>query len=495
MELTEPQRLDIKWAIDSLSNRVEQYKLYDDYYIGEQKSLALASAEYKGNISFVDGFCENLCGTVVDVLKDRLKLTDFTHDQEITEIQGEAGETIKIDPLAEIIGEIWRQNRMDELQGEIYLETLKSGDGYAFVWPDEDGQPMIDPNQAFLVTVLYSEKKRGVIDRAAKAWKGQDDYGRLNLYYPDRIEKYQTISKQKFGDEMILRPDAYRPSDDEPVLLNPYGQVPVFHFRNNAGVGKFGVSEIRSAIPSQDRLNKTIIDGLVIGEEHSLPVRYALGFEFPKDPRTQEPLMNWKAGDWWLSRQKDGVVGQLPAADLVQFVTVATDARAAIARVTRTPLHYFQQQTGTPPSGESLKTEEAPLTAKVSDRQTSFGNVWEDVFLFALKIRGIEEARLEAVWANTEPRDDTAEILNQVSKVEKLGFSKKQALRELEYSDAEIAKIEAEKTVEPVAAQPGAPGQQPTNGNGKTMNIAYRLRDVQGMSPDTMVQVSMNKPN
>ena len=454
-ELSEAQRADIKWALDSMGARAAAYKLYAEYYDGKHRSLALASKEYQGAISFVDGFSENLCATVVDVLKDRLKLTDFTHDQEVEETTGEAGETIKIDPLAEKIVEIWRANRLDELQGEIYLETLKSGDGYAFVWPDETGVPAIDPNLASLCTVLYSEKKRGLIEKGAKAWVANDEFGRINLYYPDRIEKF--ITQSKIRGDFAWRAEGFIPFE---TIENPYGQVPIFHFRNNAGTGKFGVSELRAAIPSQDRLNKTIIDGLVIGEEHALPVRWALGFEQPIDPLTKNPIIGWKPGDWWISRQKEGSLGQLPGADLSQFIASAEDARAAIARATRTPLHYFEQQKGQPPSGEALKTEEAPLTAKVNNRQTSFGNTWEDVFVFALKIIGVEGVKLDAIWANTEPRDDTAEIANQIQKVDHLGFSKKQALRELEYSDAEIAKLEKEKEQEQ-EAEPVLPTDNP----------------------------------
>lgn len=447
--LTEQQRTDIKWALDSLNSRAKDYKLYDDYYNGRQRSLALASEEYNSAIVFVRGFCENLCATVVDVVKDRLKLTDFTHDQKIEEKEttGDDLEAVKVtvDPTADKLTDIWKDNRLDELQGEIYLETLKSGDGYALVWPDEQGVPRIDPNQAWLVTVQYSEEKRGQLNKAAKVWKGQDDFGRLNLYYPDRIEKFITKSKQSTSDGTI-QPESYVPIAVDAVIDNPYRQVPVFHFRNNAGVGKFGVSELKAAIPCQDRLNKTIIDSLVVGEEHSLPVRYALGFEFPKDPTTGQPLMNYKAGDWWLSRSKEGSLGQLPGAELAPFVSVATDARQAIARVTRTPLHYFLQQSE-PPSGEALKTQEAPLTAKVRDRQISFGNTWEDLFAFCLKIAGTE-ARLEAIWANTQPRDDTAEIENQIRKVEGLGFSKRSALMELEYSADELDVIEKEKAEE-----------------------------------------------
>lgn len=443
-ELTEQQRTDIKWAIDSFASRNPDYKIYDDYYRGEQRILGPTASAYTGAMSFLKSFSENLCATVVDICKDRLKLTNFTHDQKVAEQADDNLDTVPVDKTADRITEIWRENRMDELQGEVYLETLKSGDGYCFVWPDKAGFPEIVPNEAALVTVSYSPTKRGQIIKAAKHWKDEADFGRLNLYYPDRVEKFKTNAKLKSGDG-TLNASNYAPFE-EPIP-NPYKRVPVFHFRNNAGVGKFGVSELKAAIPLQNRLNKTIIDGLLVGEDLAFPIRYAVGFETPTDPSTGKPIFDFKPGDWFLTRQKEAQLGQLEGANLDQFKTQADDARAAIARVTRTPMHYFEQQ-AQPPSGESLKTQEAPLTAKVRDRQVSFGNTWEDLFRFALEVAGMTDVRLEAVWENTQPRDDTAEIDNQGAKVDRLGFSKKQALRELGYSDEEIAAIEKEKSEE-----------------------------------------------
>lgn len=446
-EISESQRLDIKWAIDDLASRVEAYKTFSNYYRGNHR-YTLAGAEHQS--AFRDtfgGFAENLCATVVDTVKDRLKLTDFTHDQKEESLTD--GEQVTVDPLTEKLQIIYRNNRMDERQGEVHGESLKCGDAYVIVWPDEENNPQIDPNEASLCTVRYSESKRSLIDKAAKVWLDNEKYAHLNLYYSDRIEKFKTA--QKIQGDFTLQVESYTHLE---TLPNPYEQVPVFHFRNNAAAGKFGTSELLAAIPSQDRLNKTIIDGLIKSEEWALPVRWALGFETPIDPRTKEPILNWKPGDWWISRQKDGSLGQLPGADLKQFVEAANDARIAIARVTRTPLHYFQSRMGVPPSGESLKTQEAPLTAKIRDRQITFGNTWEDVFVFALKIVGVRDVRLEAVWENTEPRDDSQDIANLVSMVKELGFSQDQALRERGYSDAEIQKMKDEKKDEPKSVVP-----------------------------------------
>lgn len=64
-------------------------------------------------------------------------------------------------------------------------------------------------------------------------------------------------------------------------------------------------------------------------------------------------------------------------------------------------------------------------------------------------------------------------------------ISDETARNKIGIDDAEAEK----KRIEEEAPEPGE------DGPGKSVNVAYKLRDVQGMSPDTMVQVSMNKKN
>jgi hypothetical protein len=123
------------------------------------------------------------------------------------------------------------------------------------------------------------------------------------------------------------------------------------------------------------------------------------------------------------------------------------------------------------PSGESMKTAEAPLLAKVTDRQECWGNTWADVMKLALEIDGLGEWDPETLWLDTTPRDEANQVSIASQKVD-LGVSRHQALRELGYSDKQIDQFAVERTDEARRAQKLAtrlglddPGQPDNTGN------------------------------
>ncbi len=86
-----------------------------------------------------------------------------------------------------------------------------------------------------------------------------------------------------------LSGDAFRNEEikAEAVIPNPYGTVPVFHFANNADIGSPGRSELDSAIPVQDGLNKSVLDMLVAMEFSAYRPRWAAGGESLKKAETR----------------------------------------------------------------------------------------------------------------------------------------------------------------------------------------------------------------
>jgi|GEM_PF-6269223 len=120
---------------------------------------------------------------------------------------------------------------------EIHKELFIYGDTYMIVWPDSDGFPVLSPNRASSCVVVYDEDRPNVVTRAAKEWKAKDKRLRLNLFYPDRIERF--ISKDA-SEGPLSSADRLIPLGDSAVVPNPFGVVPVFHFANNAAVGTLG---------------------------------------------------------------------------------------------------------------------------------------------------------------------------------------------------------------------------------------------------------------
>jgi len=233
--------------------------------------------------------------------------------------------------------------------------------------------------------------------------------------------------------------------DSEAIVENPFGVVPVFHFANNADIGEFGRSELETAMPVQDGLNKSVLDMLVAMEVSAFRQRWAAGIEIQIDPETGKEIAPFRSGldTLWLTESPDAKFGDFAATELEQFLKVKDGFRIDIASVTGTPLYYLMPHTRAVPSGESLRKAETRFLAKVRDRQEQFGAVWAEAMSFALKIAGHPGVSLVTHWEDPAPTSER-EILENLRIKKELGISTEQALKEAGYGDAEAKRIARE---------------------------------------------------
>lgn len=444
---------DIKWALDLLQARQYNYALYADYYAGNHK-LAFATEKFTNVFgSLIKAFADNLCRKVVNTVRNKLKVIGFSSE---TDAAGKAVSP-ETDQLAKAAWDIWRANRMDQQSKQVHTEALKSGDAYVIVWPDEAGEPIIYPQEAQQVVVEYDTERPGTILKAAKAWCDNEYKWRLNLYYPDRLEKYATVKPISTAGyattppAMPLTEGSYMPLSipNEPwPVPNDYGRVPVFHFANDAAIGKVGQSELVDAIPLQNALNKSICDMMIAGEFVSFPQRWATGLEVVLDPSTGKPIPPFIPGvdRLWTVAAPDAKFGEFAGADPSKFIATQEGFRVEIGRVCDIPEHYLLGGSEYP-SGEAMKTADDPLVSKIKDRHTSWGNVWEDILSFALQITGKSGVRLSCLWEDATPRNDKESVETLVIKKD-IGVSNRQLQREAGYTDLEIEKMEEEKADE-----------------------------------------------
>ena len=237
-------------------------------------------------------------------------------------------------------------------------------------------------------------------------------------------------------------------------IPNTFGIVPVFHFANNAFTGEYGRSELRDVIPLQDALNKSNMDLLVAMEYGAYRQRYATGLNLGMpDPLTGTIPSPFKTGPGEIWTGPAGATfGDFDVTDLKQFVQVGADYDAKISNVARIPAHWLTLSMENPPSGEALKTAEAPFVAKLKDRQISFGNNWEDVFQFALLTLGKEVANLKALWQSAELRSDREVAEVSVLKTT-VGVPEEKVWSEMGYTDTEVAEFTTMKAEAVAQAQ------------------------------------------
>lgn len=442
--LTSEQEANVKWALDAFHAKAKQYQTARNYYDGDHQ-LAFASEKLSTTFGrLFKAFADNLMPTVVETVKDRLKLDGFT-------IAGEKRPDGTVQQQsADEIDEIWRRNRLLVRANQVHLDSLIEGDSYVIVWPNaqDDDFPTFYPNQATSVVIDYDQEQPGYIVRAAKTFPMNDNRIRLRLYFRDRIETYITQHPVQ-GGGLPDRANAFivyqSPAEPWPIP-NPYDKVPVFHFANRASIGMPGCSELREAIPLQDALNKSVADMLVASEFYAVPQRYVTGLEDEEVIRDARRRFALASGGLWATTDKDAKFGEFSAADISKFITVSETFRKEIARVSRTPLHYFALE-GSFPSGESLRTAEGPLIRKVKDRQETWGAVWSDAMRFALQLAGRDDYEPEPKWLNAETRDDDGEVQRAATKVTQLQIPFEQVWREMGYTEEQIAIFAAERLV------------------------------------------------
>lgn len=456
--------IDIKWVVKRILKQNQYYSICYNYFNGNQP-LAFATERFRKVFGTqFEAFAANLCPVVVNTVVDRLVISGFTQTNNATVISTE-----QVDPKAQILETrlmaMWDDNMMQRVEAEIYQDSFTCGDGYLFVWPDDSNQPELTSQDPLQICVRYDPENRYKIIFAGKLWRNDENFIRLNLYYPDRILKFITPKKiessanlEQLGNDASFIP--FIDSDGVSEVTNDYGIVPIFHFPNAARIGSFGRSELADVMPLQDAVNKALMDMLVAQEFAAFPQRWATGVEFEIDKETDQPINPFKSGveRVWTLTDNSGKFGEFAAADLTKFLDVREGFVKDMARISQTPLHYFSGASHSDryPSGEALRTAESPLISKLHRKQNAFGTVWAQVTAFCLLIMGEDPVKVKPLWKGVEAKNylvfwEGLEILKR------LGVSGRQVLREGGYSDAQIEAMHTENMTDFVYEQKISP--------------------------------------
>ena len=435
----------LQWLATEDSARAALYVTYREMYDGDHDTQLTDRQRAYLELKTGEEFNSNYCPIVVDALKERLRVTGFSTPTETPEAGGETK-----DPIATQLWEWWTVNRMDGVQGITHLSSIRDGDGYIITeWDNDLKRPVWTFEPAFDgtegVKVHYSKEKRNQIAYASKRWRVEAEdpeaagnVRRLNLYYPDRIERYESTDDHEANWQLISE-DAWGTAEQ------PLG-VPVSHYINADQGYNYGTSELKKVLPLQNALNKTIIDLLATADTCAFPIFVMLG----DDPGT----LTMTPGMVVYSTISPGMVegeggvsfAKISGEDLTPQVALKDSFVPEIARVTRTPISYFQTS-GTRPAEGTLKQEEVGLVARAKDRQVSFGNAWEDAMHMALKLSNFFgeglwdlDAQISTIWDDPETRN-AKDHLEALALKGRMGIPQVTLWAEMGYDPDEIAKM------------------------------------------------------
>lgn len=428
----------LEWLATEDQERQDGYNKYRDYYEGEHDAQLTDRQRRYLQIKDDQEFNVNLCPVVVDSLAERLTVTGF---------MAEKGQD-------EILWQWWTDNRMDGVQKNVHTAAIRDGDGYVMVGLDnEHGRPTFTHEPAFNgtdgVKIHYASEQRQVAVFASKRWRIESENGddagyrrRLNLYYPDRVEKYVSDQRAFEGNWVRYQEegDNFWPIPWTDGSGQPLG-VPIIHWRNQGRGYDYGRSELVDAIPVQNALNKSVIDLLSTADLMGFPLYYMLG----DDPSA----LSIAPGAVIYSNKPANEVtfGKIPPSDLTPMSAIVDQFKITMAQVTRTPVSFFQISGHRPAEG-TLKQEEAGLVAKAKDRQVYFGNSWEDAMMLARRLAGVygepmdETITISTQWADAETRNEREHLETLKIKKEALGIPLQRLWAEAGYDADEIAEME-----------------------------------------------------
>lgn len=392
------------------------------------------------------GYRVNLARRVVDAVLDRIKIASVSVPE-----NPEATAMLQI---------LWTGNRLGSTVKEVNRLALSEGESFLSIWEgEEDGSVQINHRTAVTTKVFYDPENPFRKTHAAFVWEENTDNPakkvlRVTLLYADRIERWVTKPGLRAD-----RPENFvhylkDDEDDEDWLIeNPYGEVPVFHFRT----GFTPRPEHADAFGPQNAINKLVASQMTTIDYTSFPQRYRLRAAklkdgdnaplpgYPSDDvdidpsEADEPEDKLESGPgtvWDLSDTEE--VGQFNAADPKVFLDPINAYARIMGTVTATPLR-FMDPTGDMPSGESLRADDAPLVNRIYDRQTWLGDEWRAALRFALKVAGTEVDTVALAWQPVQVIDDKEGWDNVQAKID-AGVPREVALIEAGRLPEEVAK-------------------------------------------------------
>lgn len=453
------------WLLAEEEARMRNYATCQNYYEGIQPLRV--PDKYKAIVAQAYGIITNYCFPIVEAPVARLKIDGISCEDKAT---------------LEALTKIWKYNRMDAKATKLHRNAIKKGDSFVQVWPHfEKGMTVPTKYEIKFLSPevclpIYATDDAESLLYVRKQWISFNEQGQPVahkwLFYPDHIDRYYApLSRSTMS--MTVN-DYFRTNwvpdstDGFPETLdNPYGMPPIVHFRNLEDESPFGTSELQNAIPVQDGINKSVINLLRTDDFQAFKQRYLLGVdeqEIPVNTTTGKRELISNPGDVWRfsGTPQETQVGELTESNSASILANINSLVDHLCAITQTPRSAIQDSQGTASSGFALTKVEAPLINKVKEKQTSFGNSYEDINTLLIKMMQYhgdltkgEPAETSILWANLSsdsPQEKLYEAQRrQILKQNKV-ISAKKWQEEEGYTEEEITAMQADITAESEAA-------------------------------------------
>lgn len=438
------------WVLHRLLAKLEaerpQLQLFDDYYWGEHPLPHVPADLHKRYlVQFQELLRQskaNFMQLVIDAMANRCR------------VQGFRLSASEDDQADKATSAIWHANEMATEHRLAIRDTFVKGRGALSVWYGDE-HPVIaveDARQTIVELEPGSRRRRAALKVWVDDWTGQE---RANVYLPDGIYKFRRKLPEPTPANQIVLPalmPAQQVNDSDEweeltaeFVKNPVGVVPIVPLVARPDGLRRGHSEIEGVIPIQERINGGLFNRALAGWFTAFRQKWATGVDIPEDENGNAVEPWQQAIDrMFVAESTDAKFGSFDATDIIQYLKGHETDIKDIAAITFTPRHFLIQS-GQEPSGDAINSADAPLVAKVYDREDYLAEGLRET-LRLVRLFSPEDSAVppdsEIVWA--DPRDPAVieaartdavlkqlagEVISRAMAQEKLGYTPEEIKR------------------------------------------------------------------
>lgn len=305
---------------------------------------------------------------------------------------------------------IWQANSMDARQSMVHTDALVFGESFVTVWPDPQLGAQIAGESPLAMTVKRTLDNPNVVQYALKT--ASIDNQRLAVIYDDEAAYRFVFGVPENRWELVS------------IVEHFLGVTPVVPMLNDPDLLGRVSSEIEELLPIQDRINETLADRMMAQKFAAFRQRWATGLVIPEDDDGQpvEPF-NSAVDRLWIAEDTDVRFGEFSDTPLTPYLSAIDSDVRHMAALAQVPAAYLLGSIDNV-SADAITAAEAGLMARVEDKQTTYGESWEQVMRLALAAAGDDAAATdlasEVIWRDTETRSP-AVLVDTLTKLRSIG--------------------------------------------------------------------------
>ena len=408
-----------------LDAQVESIQEPGQYYDGEQR-LAFATQKFREAFArYYSPLANNWMKIVVDAPVSRMEIQGFRFDPDTSK------NTWELDADSDA-WKMWQANNFDAISRIVHIDACKLGVSYVLVAPPDpddryNSAPVMTGEHASQCYVFSDpanpNKRLAAIKRWADDW---DNYAYATVYLDDSVTNFRSArpivqATSPTGNEIVIYDQSGTPIPSTMSKVtwsqigsnaNEVGVVPMVAIVNNPDLIAGGSSDLDTAIPIQDAVNKYCLDMQVSSEFHAYPQRWATGWERAVDDTGHE--LSGREVELMMAQTRmvradshETTFGSFQMGDVNNYIAPIELYIDHLAAQTQTPVYYLKGKLANL-SADAMHAADQGLVDRVKGKILSYSDGWEEIMRTAFlasndQLRGHAQSA-EVIWADPESK-------------------------------------------------------------------------------------------